>query len=83
MMERINRWLTYRLVSLAAKLHWGMFIRLCETAIIAHHRDKIEEAIRDAMRLEQEHDYYYNHESEEYDADTDTTYNHNTDPKLN
>jgi hypothetical protein len=83
MMERINRWLTFRLVSLAAKLHWGMFIRLCETAIIAHHRDKIEEAIRDSMRLEQEHDYYYNHESEDNDTDTDTTYNHNTDPKLN
>ena len=71
------------MVSLAAKLHWGMFIRLCETAIIAHHRDKIEEAIRDSMRLEQEHDYYYNHESEDNDTDTDTTYNHNTDPKLN
>ena len=82
MMERINRWLTFRLVSLAAKLHWGMFIRLCETAIIAHHRDKIEEAIRDAMRLEQEHDYYYNHE-DDYDTDSDTTYSHNTDPKLN
>jgi len=75
MMERINRWLTFRLVSLAAKLHWGMFIRLCETAIIAHHRDKIEEAIRDSMRLEQEHDYEYNNEREEYDP--------NTDPKLN
>ena len=75
MMERINRWLTYRLVSLAAKLHWGMFIRLCETAIIAHHRDKIEEAIRDAMRLEQEHDYEYNNEREEYDPNTDRKLN--------
>ena len=61
------------MVSLAAKLHWGMFILLCETAIIAHHRDKIEEAIRDAMRLEQEHDYYYNHESEDNDTDSNTT----------
>jgi len=75
MMERINRWLTFRLVSLAAKLHWGMFIRLCETAIIAHHKDKIEEAIRDAMRLEQEHDYEYNNEREEYDPNTDRKLN--------
>jgi hypothetical protein len=75
MMERINRWLTFRLVSLAAKLHWGMFIRLCETAIIAHHRDKVEAAIRDAMRLEQEHDYEYNNEREDYDPNTDRKLN--------
>jgi hypothetical protein len=66
-MERIKRWLTFRLVSLAAKLHWDMFICLCETAIIAHHRGKIEEAIRDVMRLEQEHNHD-NQEEHKYDT---------------
>jgi hypothetical protein len=84
-MERINRWLTFRLVSLAAKLHWPMFIKLCETAVIAHHRDKIEEAIRDALRLEQEHDY--DNQEEDYDTDSDTPHgnkptNTNTNRKL-
>lgn len=64
MMDKFKRWLTFHLVKIASQLHGEMFMRLCEVAVIAHHKDKIEEAIRDAMRLEQEHDYDYNYEEE-------------------
>jgi hypothetical protein len=81
--ERFKRWLTYKLVTIAAQLHWPMFIKLAEVAVMAHHKEaiaEVEEAIRDAMRLEQEHEYYYNQQQEqEYDADSDTGCNpHNT-----
>lgn len=69
MTDKFRSWLTFQLVKIASQLHGDMFMRLCEVAVIAHHKDKIEEAIRDAMRLEQEHDYDYNHE-EEYDEIT-------------
>jgi hypothetical protein len=64
MMDKFKGWLTFQLVKIASQLHGEMFMRLCEVAVIAHHKDKIEEAIRDAMRLEQEHDYDYNYEEE-------------------
>jgi 3-methyladenine DNA glycosylase Tag len=64
MLTAVKRWLTFHLVKVASQLDGELFMRLCEVAVIAHHRDKIEEAIRDALRLEQEHDYDYNHERE-------------------
>ena len=82
----VKSWLTYNLVKLAAMLDGELFMRLCEVAVYAKHRDAIEaakEAMRDVIRLEQEHDYDYNHESEDYDTDSDTTYNHNANRKLN
>jgi len=68
----MKSWLTYNLVKLASQLDGELFIRLCELAVMTFHRDKIEEAIRDAMRLEQEHDYEYNNEREE-DAPSNNT----------
>ncbi len=71
MTERVKRWLTFKLVTVAAQLHWPMFIKLAEVAVRAHHREaiaEVEEIIRDAMRLEQEHEYYYNHEKENEDG---------------
>ena len=82
MTERVKRWLTFKLVTLASQLDGEMFMRLCEVAVMAHHKEaiaEVEEIIRDAMRLEQEHEYYYNHEEEDYDTDSDTGCNpHNT-----
>ena len=85
----VKSWLTYNLVKLAAMLDGELFMRLCEVAVYAKHRDAIEaakeaakEAMQDIIRLEQEHDYDYNHE-EDYDTDSDTTYNHNANRKLN
>ena len=71
----LKRWLTFKLVTIAAQLHWPMFIRLAEVAVRAHHREaiaEIEEVIRDVLRLEQEHEYYYNHENDGDDHDTNT-----------
>ena len=59
----VKRWLTYRLVQIASQLDGDMFMRLCEVAVVAKYRDSFEEALRDAMRLEQEH-YYDNQEEE-------------------
>ena len=61
-------WFTYNLVKLAAMLDGELFMRLCEVAVYAKHRDAIEaakEAMLDVMRLEQEHEYDYNHERED------------------
>lgn len=63
----VKRWLTFHLVKIASQLDGELFTRLCEVAVIAHHREAIEaalEAARDAARLEQEHDYDYNYEEE-------------------
>jgi hypothetical protein len=75
MMERIKWWLTFRLVQIASQLDGELFMRLCEVAVLAKYRDSFEEALRDAMRIEQEHDYYYNHEREDNDTDSNTTRN--------
>lgn len=71
----VKRWLTFRLVQIASQLDGELFMRLCEVAVLAKYRDSFEEALRDAMRLEQEHDYYYNHEREDDDTDSNTTRN--------
>ena len=63
-MEPVRRWLAFKLVQIASQLHGEMFMRLCEVAVLAKYRDSFEEALRDAMRLEQEHYYDYNHERE-------------------
>lgn len=63
----VKSWLTFQLVKIASQLDGELFTRLCEVAVIAHHREAIEaalEAARDAARLEQEHDYDYNYEEE-------------------
>lgn len=70
MLTTVKSWLTFQLVKIASQLDGELFTRLCEVAVIAHHREAIEaalEAARDAARLEQEHDYDYNYE-EEYDV---------------
>lgn len=67
MLTAVKRWLTFQLVKIASQLDGELFTRLCEVAVIAHHREAIEaalEAARDAARLEQEHDYDYNYEEE-------------------
>jgi hypothetical protein len=72
----MKSWLTYNLVKLAAMLDGELFMRLCEVAVYAKHRDAIEDAkaaMLDVMRLEQEHDYDYNNEREDYDTDSNTT----------
>lgn len=69
----MKSWLTYNLVKLAAMLDGDLFMRLCEVAVYAKHRDAIEDAkaaMLDIMQLEQEHDYDYNNENEEQDYDT-------------
>jgi hypothetical protein len=68
-MDGFRSWLTFKLVKLASQLHGEMFMRLCEVAVLAKHREAIE-ATLDALRLEQEHDYDYNHENEEHEHDT-------------
>jgi len=63
----VKSWLTFQLVKIAAQLDGELFTRLCEVAVIAHHREAIEaakEAMQDVIRLEQEHDYDYNYEEE-------------------
>ena len=69
MMDEFKAWITYRLVKLASQLHGGMFMRMCEVAVMAKYLDQM-----DVMRLEQEHAHdqdYYN-EREEYDANPTT-----------
>ena len=78
MLTAVKRWLTFHLVKIASQLDGELFMRLCEVAVYAKHRDAIEaakEAIQDVIRLEQEHDYDYNHEREDYDTDSNTTHN--------
>lgn len=72
----VKRWLTYKMVVIAAQLDGGMFLRLCEVAIIAHYKEELEDVVA-MLRLEQEHDYYYNHEGEYDDTDSDTTHSIN------
>lgn len=75
-MDKFKRWLTFHLVKVASQLDGEMFMRLCEVAVLAQHREAIEtaaEMIRDAARLEQEHDYDYNFEDENYDTPTKPT----------
>ena len=70
MTDKFRSWLTFQLVKIASQLHGEMFMRLCEVAVYAKHRDAIEaakEAIQDAMRLEQEHEYD-NQEEHKYDT---------------
>jgi len=72
MLTTVKSWLTYNLVKLAAMLDGELFMRLCEVAVYAKHKDAIEaakEAMLDVIRLEQEHDYEYNNERE-YDEIT-------------
>jgi hypothetical protein len=71
MLTTVKSWLTYNLTKLAAMLDGELFMRLCEVAVYAKHKDAIEaakEAMLDVMRLEQEHDYEYNNEREDYDT---------------
>jgi len=68
LIDNAKSWLTYNLVKLAAMLDGELFMRLCEVAVYAKHRDAIEaakEAMQDVIRLEQEHDYEYNNERED------------------
>jgi len=48
---------------LARQTDYEAFVTMCEVVVVTEH---IEE-IRDAMRLEQEHDYEYNNEKEQHD----------------
>jgi hypothetical protein len=76
MLTTVKSWLTYNLTKLAAQLDGELFMRLCEVAVYAKHKDAIEaakEAMLDVIRLEQEHDYDYNNEREDYDTDSNTT----------
>jgi hypothetical protein len=76
MLTAVKRWLTFHLVKIASQLDGELFMRLCEVAVYAKHRDAIEaakEAMQDVIRLEQEHDYDYNHEREEYNGTTKST----------
>jgi hypothetical protein len=59
---------------MAMKTDYDTFVKMCDVVVFAEHIETLED-IRDAMRLEQEHDYYYNHESEDYDTDSNTTRN--------
>lgn len=69
----VKRWLTFHLVKTASQLDGELFMRLCEVAVMAKYLDQM-----DVMRLEQEHDYYYNHERETDDTDSNTTHNTST-----
>jgi hypothetical protein len=66
-MEPVRRWLAFKLVQIASMLHGELFMRLCEVAVLAKYRDSFEEALRDAMRLEQEH-HHDNQEEHKYDT---------------
>ena len=73
----VKRWLTFHLVKVASQLDGELFMRLCEVAVYAQYKDKIEyvkEALQDVMRLEQEH-YYDNQEVNYNDTDSNTTHN--------
>ena len=77
-MEPVRRWLAFKLVQIANRVHGELFMRLCEVAVMAKFLDQM-----DAQRLEQEHDYYYNHERETDDTDSNTTHNINATNKTN
>ena len=47
----VKRWLTYKLTTIASQLDGELFIRLCEVAVILHHRKTIEETIEEAVAL--------------------------------
>lgn len=52
MLTAVKSWLTFHLVKLAAQLDGELFMRLCEVAVYAKHRDAIEaakEAMEDVM----------------------------------
>lgn len=66
-MEKIKRWLTFKLVQIAAQLDGELFMRLCEIAVMAKYLAQMDP--KDIERLEQEHDYEYNNEKEQ-DHDT-------------
>jgi hypothetical protein len=66
----VKRWLTYRLVQIASQLDGELFMRLCEVAVLAKYRDSFEEALRDAMRLEQEHAHDHDYYNEREDNGT-------------
>lgn len=87
-MSGFKSWLTYNLVKIAAQLDGELFMRLCEVAVYAKYKDEIEyvkEAVKDVMRLEQEHahDHDYYNEREDYDTDSNTTHNINATNKPN
>ena len=71
-MEPVRRWLAFKLVQIANRVHGELFMRLCEVAVMAKFLDQM-----DAQRLEQEHHYDYNHERETDDTDSNTTHNIN------
>jgi len=62
-MEPVRRWLAFKLVQIANRLHGELFMRLCEVAVMAKYLDQM-----DTMRLEQEHahDHDYYNEREDY-----------------
>jgi hypothetical protein len=71
-MEPVRRWLAFKLVQIANKVHGELFMRLCEVAVMAKYIDQM-----DAQRLEQEHNHdqdYYN-EREDYGTDSNTPRN--------
>lgn len=72
-MGSIKSWLTFHLVKIASQLDGELFMRMCEVVVMAKHLAQTDPS--DIMRLEQEHDYYYNHEREDDDADSNTTRN--------
>lgn len=77
-MEPVRRWLAFKLVQIANRVHGELFMRLCEVAVMAKFLDQM-----DAQRLEQEHYYDYNHERETDDTDSNTTHNINATNKTN
>ncbi len=77
-MEPVRRWLAFKLVQIANRLHGEMFMRLCEVAVMAKYRDSFEEALRDAMRLEQEHAHDHDYYNERETNDTNSNTPHNT-----
>jgi len=44
MLTTVKSWLTYNLTKLAAMLDGELFMRLCEVAVYAKHKDAIEAA---------------------------------------
>ena len=76
-MEPVRRWLAFKLVQIANRVHGELFMRLCEVAVMAKFLDQM-----DAQRLEQEHYYDYNHERETDDTDSNTPHNKHNLRKL-
>lgn len=61
-MEPVRRWLAFKLVQIANRVHSELFMRLCEVAVMAKYIDQMDE-----QRLEQEH-HYDNQEEHKYDT---------------